>query len=296
MAARFLRDFEPQHARRILDELAPSQQMRKPIENFDDIPVVALEDAVESLVSLVPNVKEMVSKAKEKCDKPKDGLTTNESASIMLYSLEWEPRENSFYIILNNTLRAEDKEKLKPWQLYLKLFISSLEKLPSVNQTIYRGVKMDLSAQYPQGQIFTWWGFSSCTNSVQVLQSEQFLGKTGDRTLFNIDCESGKNIQQHSFFPTEDEILLVAARKFKVVSCLDSGNGLFIIQMKEVESDYPLLGSSRGKNTASQENNTRETSSHSTSSDHHTSGPSKGPMPPKFPPGPVHPTMFGPPR
>ncbi|CAF1258040.1 unnamed protein product [Adineta steineri] len=232
MAARFLRDFEPQHARRILDELAPSQEMRKPIENFDDIPVVSLEEAVEPLVSLVPNVKEMVSKAREKCDKPKDGLTTNESTSIMLYSLEWEPRENSFYIILNNTLRAEDKEKL-----------------PSVNQTIHRG-----------------WGFSSCTNSVQVLQSEQFLGKTGDRTLFNIDCESGKNIQQHSFFPTEDEILLVAARKFKVISCLDSRNGLFIIQMKEVESDYPLLGSSRGKNTASQENNTCETSSHSTSS------------------------------
>ncbi|CAF1257949.1 unnamed protein product [Adineta steineri] len=219
----------------------------------------------------------MVSKAKEKCDKPKDGLTTNESASIMLYSLEWEPRENSFYIILNNTLRAEDKEKL-----------------PSVNQTIYRGVKMDLSAQYPQGQIFTWWGFLSCTNSVQVLQSEQFLGKTGDRALFNIDCESGKNIQQHSFFPTKDEILLVAAGKFKVVSCLDSGNGLFIIQMKEVESDYPLLGSSRGKNLTSQENNTCETSSHSTSSDHRSSGPPKGQMPPKLLPEPVRPNMFGP--
>ncbi|CAF1377883.1 unnamed protein product [Adineta steineri] len=53
---------------------------------------------------------------------------------------------------------------------------------------------MDLSAQYPQGQIFTWWGFSSCTNSVQVLRSEQFLGKTGDGTLFNIDCESVNRI------------------------------------------------------------------------------------------------------
>ncbi|CAF4300367.1 unnamed protein product, partial [Adineta steineri] len=43
-----------------------------------------------------------------------------------------------------------------------------------------------------------------------------------------------------------------------VVSCFDSGNDLFIIQMKEVESDYPLLGSSRGKNSSPQENNTRE--------------------------------------
>ncbi|CAF1307586.1 unnamed protein product [Adineta steineri] len=161
MAARFLRDFELQHARQILDELASSQEMRKPIENFDSISVVSLEEAVEPLLSLVPNVKEMISKAKEKCDTPKDSLKTNESASIMLYLLEWQPRENSFYIILNNTLRDEDKEKLEPWQLYLNLFISSLEKLPSVNQTIYRGLKMDLSAQYPQGQIFTWWAFSS---------------------------------------------------------------------------------------------------------------------------------------
>ncbi|CAF3930397.1 unnamed protein product [Adineta steineri] len=97
MAARFFRDFKLQHARRILDELAPSRQMRKPIENFDSIPVVSLEET-----------------QKKKCDKPKDGLTTNESFSIMLYSLEWEPRENSFYIILNDTLRAEDKGKLKP--------------------------------------------------------------------------------------------------------------------------------------------------------------------------------------
>ncbi|CAF1517608.1 unnamed protein product [Adineta steineri] len=96
MAARFLRDFEPQHARRILDELAPSQKMRKPIENFDDIPVVSLEEIVEPLLSLVPNIKEMVSKAKEKCDKTKDSLTTDESASIMLYSVEWKLRENPF--------------------------------------------------------------------------------------------------------------------------------------------------------------------------------------------------------
>ncbi|CAF1333920.1 unnamed protein product [Adineta steineri] len=170
MAARFLRDFEPQHALRILDELAPSQQMRKPIESFDAIPVVSLEDTVEPLVSLVPKVKEM------------------------------------------------DK--------------------------------------YLLGGDF---------------HHEQFLGKAGDKTLFNIDYES-------------------------VVSCLDSRNGLFIIQTKEVESDYPLLRSSCGKNSTSQQNNTRETSSHSISSDYHSSGPSKGPIPPKSPPGPAHPNMFHPPH
>jgi hypothetical protein len=242
MAEESRRNFLPQHLQRVVENFLPSDKTTKPIASFDALPIVSLEKAVESLVSLVPDVNEMVSKVKAKCDKPKDDLSSNESASIMLYSLEWTPRENSFYVILNNTLRSEDDEKLKPWQLYLKLLITSLEKLPTLSHTIYRGIKMDLSAQYPQGKTFVWWAFSSCTTSIQVLQSEQFLGKTGTRTLFNIDCESGKDIRQHSFFPTEDEILLIAARKFQVVSCLDSGNDLFIIQVKEIESDYPLLG------------------------------------------------------
>ncbi|CAF1517587.1 unnamed protein product, partial [Adineta steineri] len=66
--------------------------------------------------------------------------------------------------------------------------------------------------------------------------------------------------------------------------------------MREVKSDYPLLGSSRGKNASSQENNTREISSHSTSSDHHGSEPSKGSISSKFPPGPARLNMFGSPR
>ncbi|CAF3544585.1 unnamed protein product [Rotaria sp. Silwood1] len=267
----FLRSVIPQHALRFIEYFAPSLNMWKPIEQFEAVQTVSIESAVDPHVSIVPNVKEMVAKAKQKCDTPKDGLTPDESASIMLYSMEWEPRENSFYVILNNSLRAEDSEKIKPWELYIKLFVASLEKLPTISKTIYRGVKRDLRAQYPQGKIFAWPAFSSCTRSIHVLQSEQFLGKTGTRTLFNIDCSSGKDIQQHSFFPTEDEVLLIAARKFQVVSCLDSGNDLFIIQLKEVDPDTPLLGTSRGGNAAASSNSGEEstTARHDSSAAQH---------------------------
>ncbi|CAF4842184.1 unnamed protein product [Rotaria sp. Silwood1] len=296
MSHNILQRFLPQHALRVIENFKPSEVPKNPIVRFDIVPNVSIETAVEPLVSLVPNVKEMVSKAKQKCDRPKDGLTIDESTSIMLYSLEWEPRENSFYIILNNTLRAEDEEKLKPWHLYLKLFVTALEKLPSISKTIYRGVKMNLSTQYPIGKTFVWWGFSSCTSSIEVLQSEQFLGKTGSRTLFNIDCDSGKDIQQHSFFPTEDEILLVAARKFKVVSCLDSGNDLHIIQLKEIESDYPLLGSSRKTHDSNRSDNILSSSCRedSTTTSVGSSAslrptPPIAPMSPQFPAGPMFP-------
>ncbi|CAF1473357.1 unnamed protein product, partial [Rotaria sordida] len=52
---------------------------------------------------------------------------------------------------------------------------------------------------------------------------------------------TGKNIKNHSFMPTEDEILLLPARQFKVKSCLDSGNELYIIQLKEICPPHPLL-------------------------------------------------------
>ena len=74
-----------------------------------------------------------------------------------------------------------------------------------------------------------------------MLACERFFGQTGIRTLFHIECLSGKDIKNHSFIQCEDEILLLPARQFEVKSILNSGNGLHIIQLKEMEPTYPLL-------------------------------------------------------
>ncbi|CAF1308346.1 unnamed protein product [Rotaria sordida] len=58
--------------------------------------------------------------------------------------------------------------------------------------------------------------------------------------MFQIECDSGTDIRQHSFYRTE-EILLLAARQFKVVSCSNMGNGLHIIHLKETEPLFPLI-------------------------------------------------------
>jgi hypothetical protein len=83
--------------------------------------------------------------------------------------------------------------------------------------------------------------FSSCTEALDLLESDHFLGKTGVRTLFNIECESGKSIRAHSYYEREDEILLLPATQFRVVGRIDSGNGLHIIHLKETKPEYPLL-------------------------------------------------------
>jgi hypothetical protein len=182
--------------------------------------------------------------AKQKCKKsPSNSLSIDESASIILYSMDWEPQEQCLYYVLNQTLRAKNRKQLIPWFLYLKLILTSLSHLPSSHRVVFRGIKCDIRKDYPEGETIYWWGFSSCTATIKVLENEQFLGSSGARTMFMIESFSGKDIRQHSDFQNEDEILLLPGRQFEVVSCLQQGKDLYLIHLRETKPNYPLLGS-----------------------------------------------------
>ncbi|CAF2138582.1 unnamed protein product [Rotaria magnacalcarata] len=230
------------HRSRVSDVGQEPLKMLLPIRGYDRVPLVTLEEAVESLVRILPEINDYVYVAKQRCDEdPADGLSQDESAAIMLYSMEWIPREECLYYVLNTILRSEDRRKLEPWFLYLKLLISGLTRLPSTRRFVYRGVKMDLSKQYKPGKPIVWWAFSSCTSTVGVLQNEDFLGQTGERTMFTIECDSGKDISRHSYFRSEEEILLPPGRQFEVVASLQTGPDIHVIQLKEVKPPIVLL-------------------------------------------------------
>ena len=220
----------------------PTRRM-PPIRGFENMPLVSLEEATQHLVPFVLEIEHMVDIVKGNTKKPKGSLTIDESASIALYSMEWSPRQNSFYIILNETLRKPNRaDLLPPWFKYLKLFLTALSKLsPMGRRTIFRGVKLDLQNKYTRGERVVWWGFSSCTSSVEVLENEQFFGKTGARTIFAIECDNGKDIRQHSFYQDEDEILLLPGSEFEVVGLCNMGNNLHMIQLKEAVPKFPNL-------------------------------------------------------
>jgi hypothetical protein len=235
-------DFSAEQFVRVSDIAKEPQKMLMPIAGYEDMPLVSLEEAVEPLVPILPRIRDYVYVAKQRCQPiPADGLTRDESSSIMLYTMEWEPTEKCLYFALNAALRSEDRRKLRPWFSYLKLILTALFRLPSNRHFVYRGVKMDMSEQYPKDKTFIWWAFSSCTSSIEILEKPQFLGGTGARTLFTIDCNSGKDISRHSFYQSEKEILLLAARQFIVKSCLQPAPGLRMVQLEEVEAPICLL-------------------------------------------------------
>ena len=195
-----------------------------PISGYDEMPLVSLEEAVKPLISLLPKIRDYAHAAKQRCKKPADNLTRDESASIMLYTMQWEPIDQCLCIVLNAILRSKDRQQLKPWFLYLKLFLTALWRLPSAQKFIYRSVRFDLSGFYPKGKTVVWWGFSSCAVSVDVLKSQRFLRTSGTKTIFAIDCHSSKDISKHSYHPTKDHILLLCATQFRVLSSVYTGS------------------------------------------------------------------------
>ena len=229
---------------RFLDANQEPTKMLQPIEGYNRSPLVSLEIAVEPIIPFCPDVQRRVYIAKTNCTEPADGLTCDESAAIYLYTMEWEPQSECFYVVLNATLRSEARQKLKPWFPYLKLFLTALDKIPSHELVVWRGVPLDLRARYEVGKRYTWWAFSSCTEAISTLESDQLLGKVGKRTLFHIECKNGKKIYSHSNIPIEKEVLLLPATQFIVKDHLQPSQldpDLIIITVQEVQSVIPLL-------------------------------------------------------
>ncbi|CAF3933683.1 unnamed protein product [Rotaria sordida] len=212
------------YAHRVSDMIEEPNRMMLPIEGYEQQPLVSLEKAIVPLISIVPDIERKAWLAKENSKTPVNGLTLDESASIMLYSTEWKKRD-----------------LLQPWFLYLRLVFTGLGKLPSIiGRTVYRGVKGNFSKNYQQGNTIVWWGFSSCTSTINVLEQEAILGKTGVRTLFAIESKSAKDIRHHSIYPDENEILFLPATQFQVIGQYQPSENVFIIQLHQTEPLYPL--------------------------------------------------------
>ncbi len=209
------------------------------ITGYEDKPIVSINKAVEPLVPVVPWIINQTDIAKLRCENLASGLTQDEAASIMLYTMSWEP--TCLFTVLNATLRMKDRKKLIPWFSYMKLFFVALDRLPSsTSGTLFRGVKLDLSDKYEQGKTIVWWGCSSCTITEHILESEEFCGKTGKRTKFIIDCNSGKDIRNYSYYAHEDEVLILPATQFQVIQICQREPDLYEIHLKEVQRFAPF--------------------------------------------------------
>jgi hypothetical protein len=219
---------------RITDMSQEPLKMLPALGGYPHVATVTLEKAIQPLLASLPALICHANNAKDQCPKPPpDGLSVDESAAIMLYTMSWKPVNKCLHNALNAVLRSEDRTKLEPWFLYLKLFFSALERLPPLHQTVYRGIKQDMQKDYKEGETIIWWGVSSCTASVDLIQSEVFAKTTDARTIYEIECSSAKDIHNHSWQPADNEILILPAIQFKVVACLKQNESVLKIKLQE---------------------------------------------------------------
>ncbi|CAF1347133.1 unnamed protein product [Adineta ricciae] len=239
---------------RYSDVLDEPRRMLPPLAGFAKMPLVSIEEAVKPLVSHVFGIEIKATQVKEECKSlSNDKLSIDEMASIRLYTKEWSPRDRCLYVVLNKSLRAEDRQEMKPWFLYLRLIIGAFSKIPSTRCHVFRGVKLDLSQQYLNISGLVWWSFSSCTSVLDVLKKPCFCGTKGERTIFDIICHSGKDISRYSTYPTESEIVLLPGTEFKVIGCLNLGHGLHMIKLQQIEPQFPWLEKIPGEISTSAE-------------------------------------------
>ena len=214
-----------------------------PVVGYADEPLLPLPEACAPLINIVHDLLVYVQLAlDETLEHPPDGLTVDESAAIRLYTIEWDGPHRSLYSMVNHTLKSTDREALRPYFKYLKLFITAVVKLPCVPPlTVWRGVTKDLSTEFSPGTPVTWWAFSSCTTALSVLENNMYLGNTGNRTLFSVEAMNGRTVRDHSHFVTEDEMLLLPGTHMIVRSQLSPAPDLHVIHLKQVIPGDVLL-------------------------------------------------------
>jgi hypothetical protein len=199
---------------------------RSPIFGYEDSPILTLEEAVVKLIPLISGVKGYVMTANKKYNRHSDLLTRDESAAIYLYSMP-----SPFFSGLNTTLRAENRHALKPWFAYLKLFMTALNKLPSIKKVVWRGVSGNVSSSFANHNTDIWWSVNSCSMDLNIVQP--FVGEDG--TLFAIEAEHGKDISQFSACTQEQEVILMPGTCVRAKSQnFNHNDRFFIVHLGEV--------------------------------------------------------------
>ncbi|MFF5701911.1 ADP-ribosyltransferase domain-containing protein [Streptomyces sp. NPDC012794] len=197
-----------------------------------DTPLMEFRDAVAAVAELLPGLGGHVDRSyefgKARADGAAGGLSADAVSALHLYTCE-----SAFYREINAALRSPDRSRLVPYLPYLRLLFAAVSGLPARTEPLYRGVALDLRAQYPLGRTVTWWGVSSCTPKLGVARG--FLGSRGKRTMFEVVPARAVGIRDFSAFTEEEEFILSPGTQLKVTDVKTERGGLCTVRLTELD-------------------------------------------------------------
>ncbi|MEV7394082.1 ADP-ribosyltransferase domain-containing protein [Streptomyces sp. NPDC091215] len=203
-----------------------------------DTPLMDFQNALApvstALSGLAGHIRRSHDFGKQRADQTAGGPSADAIAALHLYTCE-----SAFYREINNVLRSPDRTRITPYLPYLRLLFSAVSKLPAYTQPLWRGVSLDLRAQYPAGRTVTWWGVSSCTSELKVARA--FLGSRGKRTLFEVIPARAVGIKSFSAFTGEEEYILTPGTQLTVTEVKNEPRGLCTIRLSETTDTAPAV-------------------------------------------------------
>ncbi|CAF4650107.1 unnamed protein product [Rotaria sp. Silwood1] len=170
-----------------------STRMLAPIEGYERVPLVTLEEAVKPLIDIVPKVERNVFIVKQNCQEPEDGLTTDESASIMLYTEEdillLPARQFQVTSCLDsgNGLHIVQLTELKPP-------FDLLEPVPLSSPSVKLISNIPVNARWTQNGVTVAGGFGY-GNAIHQLDCPSGLFIDDDQRIIIADCGNHRIIQ-----------------------------------------------------------------------------------------------------
>ncbi|CAF2062510.1 unnamed protein product, partial [Rotaria magnacalcarata] len=221
-------------------DIDASNKTLPPVYGYHSEKLVPIEKALEPIIPHIDELPRYIKIAKKHCHFPSEhGLTQDQSAAIYIYTMEWG--DTTLYRVLNRALRSENRQALKIWFPYMKLFDTALDKLPTVKEQVWRGVPIDIGKNFAKNQILTWWSVNSCSSSLNLIKN--FLGDNQNSTLFLIEAINGKKVSGYTDYENEDEVILRMGTEFRVKGdSLAQSNSSCIVHLIEIDdnNDQPL--------------------------------------------------------
>lgn len=203
-----------------------------PLRGLEQEPLVGLLAAVRDLP--VKDVTAYARRALKALKHPLDEAP----AAIYLYTMQWNVPAESLYAVLNTHLRAHDAVALVPFRPFLRLLMFAFDALAPRKCDIWRAVGCcgnDLKA----GDRICWWAFTSCAEQLDSV-AEFIRFKGGQRVIFHVHAETGRDVRAFSQFPKETEVVLLPGTELVVKSVLPSGDTT-IVELQEVVSEQKEL-------------------------------------------------------
>lgn len=200
-----------------------------------DTPLMDFRDAVAPAAGLLSGLDRHVELShafgKRRADEPAGaaaGLGADAIAALCLYTCE-----PAFYREINAVLRSADRSRVLPYLPCLRLLSAAVGQLPARTEPLWRGVSLDLRAQYQLGRTRDVVGVSSCTSKLGVARA--FLGSRGKRTLFEVRPARAVGIRAFSAFTDEEEFILLPGTQLEVTGVTAERSGLCTVLLTELE-------------------------------------------------------------